>query len=293
MRALIWLRSLWWNLRHREMVERSLDEEVRAYVDLLAAEYEDRGLSVPAARRAALLDTRGIAQVKESTRDAWAGSGAVLLFRDLRYTLRALGRSPVFVAIVIGTLAVAIGGTTAVFTMIDAALLRPLPGVAAPDRLITLERTEPRANLDNFGYPDFLDYRNQSHTLSGLAAFNGTPMLLTTRSDTTNAWVSYVSGDFFDVLAAQPAIGRLLGPNDVTVAGANPVAVLGYDLWRRRFAGDSQVLGSTLALNGESFTVVGVASPGFVGAMRLHPMEIWIPVTMVRRAGHLGRNDIL
>lgn len=293
MRALVWLRSLWWNLVHRAEVERALDEEVRGYVDLLAAEYEDRGLPPAAARRSALLEAAGVEQVKESTRDVWIGNLSSVIARDLRYALRTLARSPGFVVIVIATLAVGIGGTTAVFTMIDAVLLRPLPGVAQPERLITLERTEPTATLDNFGYPDFVDYRNQSRTLAGLAAYNGTPMILAAPADTTRAWVSYVSGDFFRVLGARPALGRLIGPNDVTAVGANPVTVLGYDLWRQRFAGDSQVVGTTLTLNGERFTVIGVASPGFVGAMRLHPMEIWIPVTMVQRAAHVGSHDIL
>lgn len=288
-----WIRSLWWNLVHRNEVERALDDEIGAYVDLLTAEYEQKGLAPGAARRAALVEAGGIEQVKESTRDAWAGNTASVLARDVRHVWRALKRSPSFLIIVVATLAAGIGGTTAVFTMIDAALLRPLPGVAEPDRLVTLERVEPRAVLDDFGYPDFLDYRDQSRTLSGLAAFTGTSMILTTRTDTANTWVSYVSGEFFRVLGTRPAIGRLLGPNDVTAVGANPVAVLGYGLWRRRFAADSHVIGTSFALNGERFTIVGVASPGFVGAMRLHPMEIWIPVTMLRRAGHTAPSDIL
>jgi predicted permease len=293
MRAFLWLRSLWWNLAHRGEVERALDDEVRGYVDQLTADYGRRGLAPAAARRAALVETGGIEQVKESTRDAWIGNLWSVIARDLLHALRTLERSRGFVVIVIATLAVGIGGTTAVFTMIDAVLLRPLPGVAQPERLITLERTEPRATLDDFGYPDFVDYRSQSRTLAGLAAFNGTPMILGARADTTRAWVSYVSGDFFAVLGARPALGRFIGPNDVTAVGANPVAVLGYGLWRQRFAGDSQVVGTTLTLNGERFMVIGVASPGFAGAMRLHPMEIWIPVTMLQRAAHVGSHDIL
>lgn len=293
LRALVWIRSLWWNLVHRRRVEESLHDEVSAYIALLASEYEESGLPPAAAKRAAVLKTGGIEQIKENTRDVWAGNVPSMIVRDVRYAFRALKRSPAFVAIVVATLAVGIGGATAVFSIIDAALFRPPPGVSEPERLITLERTEPRATLDDFGYPDFIDYRDQARTLDGLAAYSGTSMLFVSRADTASVWVSYVSGDFFRVLGARSFLGRLLGPNDVTAVGANPVAVLGYDFWRRHFNGDSEIVGTSLALNGEQFRVVGVAAPGFIGAMRLHPMEIWIPVTMLQRAGHTGPNDIM
>jgi hypothetical protein len=134
------LRSLWHNLVRRERAEQALDDELRAYVDLLAAEYERSGMTPALARRTALVDSGGIEQVKEATRDAWAGNAFATGARELRYALRSLRRSPAFLAIAIVTLAIGIGGATAVFTVIKASLLRPLPAAAEPDRLVTVEQ---------------------------------------------------------------------------------------------------------------------------------------------------------
>lgn len=126
-RTLAWLRSLWGNVLRRDRAEQGLDDELRAYVDLLAAEYEQRGMTPPEARRAALVATGGVEQVKESTRDAWAGNALATGIRELRYALRTLRRAPGFLAIAITTLALGIGGATAVFTVIKGSLLRPFP----------------------------------------------------------------------------------------------------------------------------------------------------------------------
>lgn len=292
-RALAWVRSLRWNLFRRADVEAALDEELGAYVELLASEYERSGLSKSAAHRRALIDAGGVEQIKESARDAWAGAALATLARELRDAFRSLCRSPGFVTIAVATLGIGIAGATAVFTIVNAELLRPLPGVTDPARLVTLERVQTTATLDDFGYPDFLDYRDQSRALAGLAAYNGTPVSLSDRSGTRKAWVSYVSGDFFSLLGVRPALGRLLGPGDVTSPGADPVVVIGYGLWETRFGGDSSIVGTAIRLNGEMFTIVGVAPRGFIGAMRLHGMNLWIPVTMIQHVAHYAANDIL
>jgi len=294
-RAAAWLRNLRWNLLRRADVDAALDEELGAYVELLTNEYQQSGMSAADARRRALVETGGVEQVKDAARDAWAGARIADLARELRHALRSLRRSPGFVATAVATLGIGIAGATAVFTIMDAELLRPLPGVSEPARLITLERVQTTTTLDDFGYPDFLDYRAQTRALAGLAAYNGTPMALRTAGGASaeRSWVSYVSGDFFSVLGVHPALGRLLGPRDAAEQGSAAVAVIGYGLWQTRFAGDSGVIGATIHLNGEAFTVVGVAPPGFIGAMRLHAMNVWIPVTMIQRAAHIDSHDIL
>src|SRR5687768_9876261 len=272
-------RSLWSNLARRDRVDEALDDELRAYVELLAAEYERGGMAPEMARRAALVDTGGITQVKEATRDAWLGDTLATTSRELRYALRSLRRSPTFLVVAVVTLAIGIGGATAVFTVINASLLRPLPAVEAPDRLVSVERVLPSGALDEFSYPDFVDLRERSTALAALAAYNGTPMALADTTPAGQVMVGYVSDDFFTVLGARPALGAFFG----TMQAAGPtdqaeVVVLGHALWKRRFGGARTVLGSTVTLDGHPFTVIGVAPPGFVGAMARYPMEMWIPV---------------
>ena len=293
MRVVTRLRSLWWNLVHRDRVNEALNDEVRSYVDLLAVEYESNGMAPSLARRAALIDTRGIEQVKEAARDAWIGNTFTTATREVRYAFRSLHRSPAFVVIAVVTLAIGIGGATAVFSVINASLLRPLPAVAEPNRLISVERVAPDKTLDDVSYPDYLDFRAQTATLTGLAAYNGTSMAIEDRAGSSRTWVSYVSDNFFSVLGVRPALGRFISAGDVTPSGTNAVVVLGDDLWRTRFGGDSTVIGSTLKLNGVVFTIVGVAPPGFIGAMKLHHMDLWMPLTAVPQAAHLIDDESL
>jgi predicted permease len=274
------LRSLGVKLFRRERAEAALDDELRAYVDLLAAEYERKGMPPVEARRAALVSTGGIEQVKEYTRDAWAGNALSSGIREVRYAVRALRRSPAFLGIAIATLALGIGGSTAVFTVINGSLLRPLPGVSEPDRLVTVERVQSARPIAEFSYPDYVDLRENSSALNGLAAYNGTSMALDDVAGAARTWVSYVSDNFFTVLGVRAVAGRLFGPSEVHRSGgdANELAVLGYDLWQQRFGGARSAIGSTLRLEGRVFTIIGVAPPGFIGAMEPYPMELWIPL---------------
>ncbi|HEX6629733.1 MAG TPA: ABC transporter permease, partial [Gemmatimonadaceae bacterium] len=286
MRVVALFRSLRRNLLHRQRAEAALDEELRAYVQLLADEYERAGMTPEQARRAALVDTGGVTQVREATRAEWAGNALATAARELRHALRSLRRSPAFVAVAITTLALGIGAATAVFTVIQASLLRPLPAVAEPHRLVSVEVVQgTRGDLD-VSYPDFRDLRDRSTSLAGLAAYNGTSMAVEdTTGAATRAWVSYVSDDFFTVLGVGPAAGRLFHAGPTGSGGeGDAVAVLGYDFWQRRYGGAASVIGSTLRLNGHAFTIVGVAPRGFVGAMTLHPMELWIPLATDGRA---------
>src|SRR5438128_2317208 len=138
MRFLNWLRSLWANLIHRRAIEECLDEELAAYVDLLTAEYEQRGFTPHDARRAALLDTGGVTQVKESTRDAWAGDALAITQRELRYTWRGLRRSPGFLVTVVLIIALGIGANATIFGVIDELLFRPPAHVKDPERIVLL-----------------------------------------------------------------------------------------------------------------------------------------------------------
>jgi putative ABC transport system permease protein len=283
MRLIAMVRSLWRNVAQRTRAERELDDEVAAYVDMLAAEYEQMGMSPARARRAALVKTGGIAlvktggiaQVKEATREAWLGSAVATTGRELRYAVRTLRRAPTFLAVATLTLAIGIGGATAVFTVIKASLLRPLPAVAEPERLVAVERVERTGGAAEFSYPDYRDLATQTTALTGIAGFNGGSLALEDPAGSTYAWVSFVTDDFFTVLGARPAAGRFFSTE---VRETGPVVVLGYALWQSRFKGSSAVLGSPIKLDGRALTVIGVAPPGFIGAMATNPMELWVPM---------------
>jgi len=255
MRAIVFVRSLWSNLVRRRDVERDLDAELRAYVDLLAAEYERSGMAPDLARRRALVETGGIEAVKDATRDALVGNALAVGSRETRYALRTLRRAPGFLAIAVGTLALGIGGATAVFTVIKGSLLRPLPAAADPDRLVTIERVDPttaatESGYPVFSYPDYLDLRARSTALSGIAGFDGTSIAVTDSSGSGREWVSFVTANFFTVLGVRPVAGRVFTDPEVE----NGV-VVSYDLWQRRFGGHPDAIGSTIALKGQAYTV--------------------------------------
>jgi predicted permease len=284
MRPLAFVRSLWSNLVRRQDVERDLDGELRAYVDLLAAEYERSGLAPDVARRRALVETGGIEAVKDATRDAWAGNALATFTREMRYALRTLRRAPGFLSVAVGTLAIGIGGATAVFTVIKGSLLRPLPAVADPDRLVTIERVDPMSAATEsaypiVSYPDYLDLRARSTALSGIAGFDGTSVTVKDSSGSAREWVSFVTANFFTVLGVRPVAGRVF-----TDPESENVVVLSYDLWQRRFGGSARTIGSTIELNGHTVTVIGVAPPRFIGAMATHEMYMWVPIVVAGRS---------
>jgi predicted permease len=267
------LRSLWWNLARRDQVERALDDELRTYVDLLAADYVRAGMPPELARRAALVDAGGIEQVKEATRDAWVGNAFATGARELRYALRSLRRAPGFLAIAVATLAIGIGGATAVFTVIKASLLQPLPAAAEPERLVTVERVQQTRVIAEFSFPDYKDLNERTTALTGLAGFNGTSMALENATGSARAWISFVTDNFFTVLGVRPAVGRFFVPE----ASETEVIVLGHALWQKRFGGATSAIGSTVKLDGNVFTIVGVAPPGFIGGMTTNRMDAFIP----------------
>ena len=276
------LRSLWSNLVRRDRVERALDEELESYVDMLADEHVRAGMSRDAARRQALIDAGGVTQVKEATREAWVGDGLAGVARDVRYAARTLRRSPGFFAMATLILAIGIGGATAVFTVIKGSLLRPLPAVPEPDRLVTVERVQNGTVIGDFSYADYRDFRTRTTALSGLAGFDGMSAPFTTVTSTEREWVSFVTDDFFTVLGVRQAAGRFFTAADSLGAGpdAARVIVISHALWQRRFGGAASAIGAPMTLDGHAFTVIGVAPPRFIGGMATHTMDAWIPITV-------------
>lgn len=202
--------------------------------------------------------------------------------QDLRFGLRMLVKSPAFTCVAVLTLALGIGANTAVFTFVDALLLRPLRGVTQPDQLVQLGRQYPdKPYLSDSSYPDFLDYRDQNTVLSGVAAVAPRAFHLRIGDETERVEGEMVSGDYFAVLGVAAAHGRLISPADDR-ANAAPVVVVSYRLWRRRFGGSPSMLGSTITIDGQAFNVIGVTNESFAGIKVGTPRDIWLPLATLR-----------
>jgi hypothetical protein len=182
------------------------------------------------------------------------------MIQDLRFGLRMLVKQPGFTLIAVLTLALGIGANTAIFSFINALLLRPLGGVAEPERLVQVGRQyADKSYLSDSSYPDYLDYRDQNTLLAGLALRAPTAFHLSTGQEAERVGGELVSGNYFEVLGVQPAQGRLISSADEQGNNASPVAVLSHNLWQRRFDSDTRIVGKTIKLDGHDFTVIGVA----------------------------------
>ena len=210
------------------------------------------------------------------------------LFQDLKFGLRMLAKNPGFTAVAVLTLALGIGANVAIFSLIDQTLLRSLP-VQHPEQLVVLSSTEVKAgstladySLDAaFSYPMYKDLRDKSQVFSGLlACFPSAAVNVSWQGHAELANGELVSGNFFQVLGVQPALGRVFSQDDETAPGANPVAVLSYSYWMRHFGGDPAVLNQALDINATPLTVVGVTPPGFTGVQPGKVPDLYIPITM-------------
>jgi len=203
------------------------------------------------------------------------------LLQDLGHAARSLRRSPALTVAAVVTLGVALGANTALFSLVNAILLRPLPGIGEPDRLVNVHRTaDDGTTFLGFSRQDAAELAERGRDWVRLAAFNGRGASLGTDGAPELVGTQLVSGSYFAVLDVRPALGRLLTEADDRAAGASPVMVLSHSLWQRRFGSDPAVLGRTVRLNGSPFTVVGVAPRGFQGHFVGFPFEVWVPLAM-------------
>ncbi|HXT73213.1 MAG TPA: ABC transporter permease [Candidatus Angelobacter sp.] len=209
------------------------------------------------------------------------------LWQDIRFGLRMLGKSPAFTAIAILTLALGIGANTAIFSFTDQVLLRNLP-VPHPEQLVVLRSPGPnhgRTSSDGdsaavFSYPMYKELRDRSSVFSGLLTCFAIDVNVSGHGQMQSARGELVSGNFFQTLEVQPALGRVFTGSDETAPGANPVAVLSYGYWARQFGADPSILNAPLTVNGTALTVIGVARKGFYGVQIGATPDIFIPITM-------------
>jgi putative ABC transport system permease protein len=209
------------------------------------------------------------------------------LLQDLRYAVRQLRKSPGFATVAILTLALGIGANTAIFSLLDQALLRSLP-VKEPNRLVLLRfsgddsgHSSPRGdNFLYFSYPMYRDLRDRNSVFSGTIATALAQVGVQWHNQPELADAELISGNYFDVLGVHAALGRLIVPSDDRAKEAGPVVVLGFDYWQRRFGADPRVLNQSISINGHPFTIIGVAQPGFHSVAGGDNPAIFTPMTM-------------
>jgi predicted permease len=201
------------------------------------------------------------------------------LWNDLRYAMRTLGKSPGFAVIGIVTLALGMAVNTTIFSVINGILLRPLQVPHAEQLTVLALQGSDEHELQRFSYPDFLDLRSQSDGFSDLFGYKITLAGLTADGKGENCLIGRVTNNYFSALGVSPAAGRLLLPTEGLAPGADPVMVLGYSYWQKRFAGDKGVVGKQVEVNGRPMTIVGVAPKGFYGTYIVVNMDAYVPLS--------------
>jgi predicted permease len=277
------LRALWDNLFRRKKLDRDLDEELQAYVELVSAEKMRKGVSPEEAYREARRDGGGVEQVKENVRDVRAGVWLDSLVRDFRYGVRTLAKNPAFTLIAMATLALGIGANTAMFSLLDQVVLRLLP-VRDPERVVIVRETGNHYGNsygpNTISWPMFEDLRDNNQVFSGM--FCRFPATVTISGGDQAAQISaeLVSGSYFPTLGVGAALGRTIAPDDDAVPDSGQVVVLSYSFWRSYFNGDRSIVDRTIALNSHAMTVIGVAQPGFDGVELGVPAKVFVPIMM-------------
>jgi len=282
-----------------ERMLNDLDEDIREHIERETQDNIDRGMSPEEARYAAMRKFGNVMRVKEETRAVWISVWLEELLQDVRYGLRMVRNSPGFAAVAILTLALGIGANTAIFSLIDAVMLRALP-VAKPSELVLLKwsaRSSPliqgymtsgdclttgfgATNLSgcSFSQPMFREIE-KANQFSGVAAFaNSGPLALTGNGPASMISGQLVSGDFFQTMGVKAAVGRVLEAADDSPNSA-PAAVLNYGYWQSSFGGSRDAIGRTIDLNGVPFTIVGVAEQRFTGVTLGNDFDVWLPLS--------------
>lgn len=214
------------------------------------------------------------------------------LTQDLRYALRMLRKSPVFTIVAVTVIAVGTGAVTTIFSAANSIVLRPIPGADAPSQLVDILRTrESGGGSLSASYPYYLKLRDGTRSMSGVAAWGMMPLTMSAGTEGVSALGNIVSGNYFTVLGVKPALGRFFAADEDRTPLTHPVVVMAHGMWRERFAGDSGIVGRTIRINGNPFTVIGVAPPGFRGVFTPLKTELWVPMMMqplLRSGGDLA-----
>ncbi len=287
---MLWARVKGQAVQGRE--DEAFDEEIREHIALLEQRYAAQGMSAQEAARRARRQFGNVTGLKERQKAQRGILSPTEWWRDVRFGMRMLAKRPASNAAVVLALALGIGMNTAVFTFVNGILLRPPQGVSETKKLIELwlklpKKTGPQSYLP-FNYPDYTYYRDHARSLDGLMAFDGDGVDVIWNRAGSGQILSEqgVSGNFFSLLGVNAAMGRTLSVDDDHIDNPRQVAVLSYACWKNKMGADPAVLGRTLMLDGEAFTVVGVAPAGFSGLMVATETDMWTPLTAQEKFTH-------
>ncbi|HET9792819.1 MAG TPA: ABC transporter permease [Thermoanaerobaculia bacterium] len=271
-----------WLRRFAEMFgkarrDRDLAEELEAHVQMRTDEAVARGVPPEQARREALQRLGGLDQTKERVRDRRGIPFVEVAAQDVRYGLRMLRRKPVFAGVAIATLALGIGANTALFSVVDGVLLNPLPYPDA-DRLVTLHESKPNFAAGSLSYPNFRDWQAMNRTFSAMAVMRRTSFSLIGRGEPERVRGHFITADLFSILGVRPVLGRFFAKGEDEIGG-KPLALIGAELWKRKFSGALDVVGSRIVLDGKDYTIVGVVPAGFDLTLRgANRSEVFLPI---------------
>jgi predicted permease len=277
-------------LLNRNRVSADLEEEMRLHLELREQASVAAGSSTAAAHRQAYIRFGNPTAIRERSIAAWGWSWLESFAQDVAYGLRSMLRTPVLTVVALLSLGLGIGANTAIFSFLDALVLRSLP-VKNPEQLVLLGDGDENGVTDDYGstrlysYPFFREFRQKNTVFSEVAtvlSFNGnTHGTLDHRDQMQPLAPDLVSGTFFTTLGVEPAIGRLFTAADDVTEGAHPVAVISYPFWQTAFAGAPDVLNHTIKLGDTTYSIIGVAPPGFFGITVGHTPDLWVPMAMM------------
>ena len=206
------------------------------------------------------------------------------LMQDVRYALRGMRKSPAHAIAVIVTIALGIGPNITAFSVTNALLLRSPDGVENPQQLVLVGQTRDGSEFNTLSYPDYADYRDVNTSFAALAAYRQALVYVGSDQSAERLSALLVTGNYFQALGTRPANGRTLSPQDDGAPGSNPVAVISFALWQRRFNSDSNIVGRVVTINHFPFTIVGVAEKGFAGTAVGGSVDVWLPLSMYAQA---------
>jgi len=281
----------WRALTKKEELEHQLDDELRYHLEQDTARNIQSGMSEKDAKYAALRSFGNVDQSKEECRDAWGVRQIENLLQDLRYSVRLLVKSPTFTFLAILTLTLGIGANTAIFSLLDAVMLRSLP-VKDPDELVLFGKAEsgglnigfPNESCDLFSFPFYETVRQRKDLFQDVGSLLSMTWIVhgktSDSSDPKKLEVQLVSGSYFPVLGMSPYLGRLLGNDDDKVMGQHPVTVVSYAWWQRELGGDPNVVGKTVTIEQTTYSIIGVTPTNFISTTVGQGTDLWIPLAM-------------
>jgi putative ABC transport system permease protein len=272
------LRALWNSIFRRDQLNHDLDEELSTYVELVSAEKLRLGISPDEAYRDTRREMGGADQVKQRVRDVWTGVSLERLGQDIRYAARTLAKRPAFTFIAVMTLALGVGASAAIFSVVNAVLLRPLP-YSDPSQLVDMSENQPKEGIAGVGmsWPAFTILHDGNRSFSAIAGIANHALTLTGWGEPADVSTVAVTPDFFTLFGTVPLLGRGLVADDGS-ENAAPVVVLSEDLWRNRMGADPNIVGRAVTLDQRGYTVAGVMPASFRTPFVGQNEQMWIPL---------------